>query len=149
MIFISRNQKDAKGNHIKPNKNWFDISEAATRKAKEEKKNHNVNRGVYAHNQVKIALEELFKRKCAYCEHPLQRFDWEVEHFRPHGAVQEEPDHPGYYWLAYHFDNLFPSCIWCNQKRNRRQRGVCASAISCVFVRFAVGLGSFIFRELL
>jgi len=64
-----------------------------------------------------MALEELFHRKCAYCEARLSEVDWQIEHFRPKGSVAERPDHPGYYWLAYKWENLYPSCVPCNQSR--------------------------------
>ena len=64
-----------------------------------------------------MALEELFHRKCAYCEARLGEVDWQVEHFRPKGSVAERSDHPGYYWLAYTWENLYPSCVPCNQSR--------------------------------
>ena len=70
-----------------------------------------------------------FHGKCAYCEEIItsnQRGD--VEHYRPKGAVSnaenqpvklrvggEDIPHPGYYWLAYDWRNLLPSCILCNQ----------------------------------
>ena len=50
-----------------------------------------------------------------------------MEHFRPKGRVtdeqwqivylddKKEQVHPGYYWLAYDWRNLFPACIACNQ----------------------------------
>lgn len=77
-------------------------------------------------------LERLFHKKCAYCEssygqlHPV-----EVEHYRPKGRVMGDDGnpvevdhpvkghirHPGYYWLAYDWANLFPSCIDCNRAR--------------------------------
>lgn len=64
-----------------------------------------------------MALEALFHRKCAYCETPLPEVDWQVEHFRPKGRVAENPKHPGYYWLAYTWENVLPSCVPCNQGR--------------------------------
>ena len=74
----------------------------------------------YKLKSVKRALEEMFHGKCAYCEtfyastQPL-----DVEHFRPKGAVAEAEGHPGYWWLAMAWDNLLPSCIDCNRKRNQ------------------------------
>lgn len=61
-----------------------------------------------------------FYGKCAYCECYLKGFQHgDVEHFRPKGGVTDELDrviaHPGYYWLAYDWRNLLPSCISCNQ----------------------------------
>jgi hypothetical protein len=70
-----------------------------------------------------------FHGKCAYCEEPLDRMrGGDVEHFRPKLAVttaadkpvlvgkgQKQHPHPGYYWLAYEWDNFLPSCVTCNQ----------------------------------
>lgn len=61
----------------------------------------------------------MFHGKCAYCEtfyassQPL-----DVEHYRPKGAVAEVADHRGYWWIAMAWENLLPSCIDCNRKRN-------------------------------
>ena len=74
----------------------------------------------YKLNSVKAALEKMFHGKCAYCEtfyassQPL-----DVEHFRPKGAVAGEKDHRGYWWLGMVWENLLPSCIDCNRKRNQ------------------------------
>lgn len=69
--------------------------------------------------------------KCAYCEvkvAPGQRHG-DVEHYRPKGAVRDlqgkrvmidrngqQIKHPGYYWLAYAYSNLLPSCLACNRR---------------------------------
>ena len=82
---------------------------------------HKPDRNVYAHNDVRAALEALTSMKCAYCEVSLVRFDWDVEHYRPKGRVKERADHPGYYWLAYCWQNLLPSCTFCNQNRKERR----------------------------
>jgi hypothetical protein len=71
-----------------------------------------------------------FYGKCAYCDSYIPDFQrGDVEHFRPKGGVTDENDnpvlvpdangvlaaHPGYYWLAYDWRNLLPSCTICNQ----------------------------------
>jgi len=76
-------------------------------------------------------LLEIFHNKCAYCETLIRPgYHGDVEHYRPKGKVVEDDDdsdstyqvngqsykHPGYYWLAYEFSNLFPSCQQCNQR---------------------------------
>ncbi|GGF30280.1 hypothetical protein [Flavobacterium limi] len=74
---------------------------------------------VYRHAEVKKALIDLFKGKCAYCESTfLHVYSGDVEHFRPKGEIEEvaEPKKPGYYWLASNWDNLLLSCRNCNQK---------------------------------
>ncbi len=70
-------------------------------------------------------------KKCAYCElflPPGQR-KGDVEHYRPKGRVRDRrgkkvkladgdgsTDHPGYFWLAYKWENLLPSCSACNRR---------------------------------
>lgn len=66
---------------------------------------------------MRRTLEELFHRKCAYCENHLAETGWNVEHFRPKKRVAESKTHPGYYWLTYEWKNLYPSCVPCNQRR--------------------------------
>jgi hypothetical protein len=74
----------------------------------------------YKGDDVKAALEELFEGKCAYCETFYEAGGpMDVEHYRPKGAVAEEPDHWGYWWLAAEWDNLLPSCTDCNRKRRQ------------------------------
>jgi hypothetical protein len=74
----------------------------------------------YKLKSVKDSLEKMFHGKCAYCEtfyassQPL-----DVEHFRPKGAVAGVDDHRGYWWLGMVWENLLPSCIDCNRKRNQ------------------------------
>ena len=47
----------------------------------------------------------------------------DVEHFRPKGGYKQRrrgpARRPGYYWLAYDWDNLFYSCQLCNQRFKR------------------------------
>src|SRR5262249_45973388 len=72
------------------------------------------NEGLW--KELKWHLFELFHGKCAYCEHkPQAGYPGDVEHYRPKGKVDEDPNHPGYYWLAYDPRNLLPSCSRCNQ----------------------------------
>lgn len=74
----------------------------------------------YKHEAVKQRLEELFHRKCAYCESSYaSQAPVDVEHFRPKGRVEGEPQHPGYWWLAAEWTNLLPSCLDCNRRRKQ------------------------------
>ena len=76
--------------------------------------------GAYKNAHVKKALHELFHGKCAYCEAPYASVHpMDVEHYRPKGAVAEDENHPGYWWLAMEWSNLFPSCIDCNRRRKQ------------------------------
>lgn len=78
-----------------------------------------------------------FHGKCAYCEVDIYRGQHgDMEHFRPHGRVTDEDgkpicveiegktvQHPGYYWLAYDWTNLLPSCALCNQLSTSHSEG--------------------------
>ena len=79
---------------------------------------------IYADPTVKDALKAAQKKKCAFCESFFAHTGYgDVEHFRPKGGYkQRESDdlrQPGYYWLAYEWDNLFYSCQLCNQRFKR------------------------------
>ena len=75
------------------------------------------DRAIYAHQDVKRALQRAQRRKCCFCESKIGR-EGQVEHFRPKAASQQSKGskliRPGYYWLAYDWDNLFLSCYECN-----------------------------------
>ncbi len=112
MIRVERIRNDENGNPIRPNEAWFESARLRTEIAKSEGTGHDAESAIYHHNQVHAALEELFYRKCAYCEAwPTSSSDWDVEHFRPKGH---------YYWLSYHWPNLYLSCQHCNQSRRDR-----------------------------
>lgn len=74
---------------------------------------------IYGHPTVRQALIDAQHGKCCYCEQKIGA-EGDVEHFRPKGACrqsQELPiEQPGYYWLAYDWDNLLWACPVCNQR---------------------------------
>jgi uncharacterized protein (TIGR02646 family) len=60
-----------------------------------------------------------FYGKCAYCETLIAPSAKEaVEHFRPKSEIKDEHGNlvrsTGYYWIAYHWENLLPTCAKCN-----------------------------------
>jgi len=124
LIFVDRYRKDENNKEIRPSDDWFSDANDATEVAKIEKDNHEFDRKIFAdENRVRPALEKLFIDKCAYCETKfLAAADWDVEHFRPKGRVAKQEDHPGYYWLCYEWENLYPSCPHCNQRRRDKPR---------------------------
>jgi hypothetical protein len=76
---------------------------------------------------------KVFNNKCAYCETPTVRATLHAEHYWPKGMVTsdrkkvrikdhtgQETDHPGYFWLAFHWTNLVPACEWCNTVNGKR-----------------------------
>jgi len=123
MIRLRRDRLDLEGTRIFPQAPWPELAREALEKALRESEAHEAKREVYAHDLVRAALEALFHGKCAYCETKVTASsDWPVEHFRPKGRVAERPDHPGYYWLAYEWTNLYLSCTLCNERRRDRPR---------------------------
>ena len=91
-------------------------------------KNKFIKKNIY------MSKEGPFHGKCAYCESYLTDFQpGTIDHFRPKKAVIDEKDnqvmikdkdgndlpHPGYFWLAYAWQNLLPTCAYCNEKAKR------------------------------
>ena len=81
------------------------------------------NKEYYKRKYVKDILMQMHHKKCCYCE--TKRYtpsDLHVEHFRPKGAVRqsraEKDKYPGYYWLAYCWDNLLLACPDCNTTKD-------------------------------
>lgn len=70
----------------------------------------------YSNDPVKDELSRIFHGKCAYCESYYSKTQpVDVEHFRPKNDVRYAGGHGGYWWLAMEWDNLLPSCIYCNR----------------------------------
>jgi len=69
----------------------------------------------YNTKMVKAQLSILYNNKCAFCEtNPVVSNYLEVEHFRPKGNIKDEPEHKGYYWLAFEWTNFLYACRKCN-----------------------------------
>lgn len=121
MIYVDRHRRSG-SRVIQPSADWFEEARRLTDKAIREGAAHEVT-DHYKHAEVKMALEELFYDKCVYCEsRPTASSPWDVEHYRPKGRIAERPDHDGYYWLAYDWENLLPACKFCNQRRKDQPR---------------------------
>jgi uncharacterized protein (TIGR02646 family) len=77
---------------------------------------------IYGDATVKAALIQAQHGKCAFCERYVGE-DGDVEHFRPKaGCCQGKRttmQRPGYYWLAYDWDNLLLACSACNSRNKR------------------------------
>lgn len=66
-------------------------------------------------NLKSIVQTRIFQGRCAYCERRFGGSLVTMDHFRPvKGTLKENSDHPGYFWLAYHWKNLIPCCSRCN-----------------------------------
>jgi hypothetical protein len=81
------------------------------------------NNGTYKYRaalwgDVKQFLFSLSNDFCGYCEGVVKPTGpGHVEHYRPKSSIKENPNHPGYYWLAYEIENYVPSCQNCNTNR--------------------------------
>jgi uncharacterized protein (TIGR02646 family) len=83
-------------------------------------KSFEFDKTIYGHDSVKKQLAAAQYDKCCYCEDKFRAAaSGDVEHFRPKKAIRQairHPlEHPGYYWLAYSWSNLFFSCEICNR----------------------------------
>ena len=78
------------------------------------------DRAIYGHKAVKTALRKAQHGKCCYCEGRFDAFaPADIEHYRPKRAVRQDRESkklfPGYYWLAYSWENLYLCCQVCNR----------------------------------
>ena len=82
-------------------------------------------RDYYSAPEVKDVLVAMHCSKCCYCEKKYTtRAYLHVEHFRPKSGFrqarnQTKDELPGYYWLAYRWENLLLSCHDCNSRHKR------------------------------
>ena len=74
---------------------------------------------VYAHDSVKEQMMKDQHGKCSYCEQYKNGDFGCVEHYRPKGGFGSPLQKPGYYWLAYEWQNLLFSCSECNTSYKR------------------------------
>ena len=75
---------------------------------------------IYGAKSVKSALKKAQHDKCAFCESKVSHIaHGDVEHYRPKGGYRQNGsdslEQPGYFWLAYAWQNLFFACQLCNQ----------------------------------
>lgn len=83
-------------------------------------------------NQLKKWLARFSFNKCWYCEAKSLRAPFDVDHFRPKlGTTVERVElsgHPGYYWLAYEWQNFRLSCQRCNRLEKDENSVLCGKA---------------------
>lgn len=79
---------------------------------------------VYGCAGVRRALRRAQGNHCAYCQSENPRAHNPVEHFRPkagwRNTRQDTLVKPGYFWLAYDWDNLLLSCPMCNDAGHKQ-----------------------------
>jgi hypothetical protein len=79
---------------------------------------------IYGDAIVKESLVAMHHGKCCYCESKVRHTGpGTIDHYRPKAASQQRVgvpfSRPGYYWLAYHWENLLLECVECNQTHKR------------------------------
>jgi hypothetical protein len=86
----------------------------------EQRIKYKYSSAIYGAKTVKNKLKDIQNDKCCFCESKVSAISFgDVEHYRPKGGwVQKDGDKltkPGYYWLAFNFENLYLSCQLCNE----------------------------------
>lgn len=86
------------------------------RNTSKEKRASFLNRQQKIWKDFKQLLREVSHEKCWYCETIEKRTNNAVDHYRPKNRVMEaaDPDHSGYWWLAFDWRNYRFSCSYCN-----------------------------------
>ena len=78
---------------------------------------------IFRSTKVKDILQKQQHNKCCYCEakHSVTSAA-RIDHFRPKSAVRQCKGstrvYPGYYWLAYSWNNLLLACEECNMRKS-------------------------------
>lgn len=118
---------------------WRKAAEAATKELIEKyEAGEELKISDRLYKRMRQVLFDAFHGKCAYCERKfVLDQSGDVEHFRPKKAILDENgrpvkidrdgvemDHPGYFWLAYDWHNLLPSCAKCNRLSRTRDGGL-------------------------
>lgn len=87
-------------------------------------KTFDFDRSIYSDVSVRETLSSAQHRKCAFCESLITHVQsGDVEHFRPKAGVGRGTKllRPGYYWLAYDWENLLLACESCNRRHKRNE----------------------------
>ena len=115
---------------------WAMRAEEARKKAisdHEADKKLALNQKVWSDLKAWLLLH-VFDGKCSYCESRTVATSYgDAEHYRPKsevsvrgadGKVQivyvDGQKHPGYFWLAFDWENLIPSCQLCNSGEGKQ-----------------------------
>ena len=83
-----------------------------------------IKKEIYGDRTVKVQLIADQYGKCCFCEAKFTANSYgDVEHFRPKKAYKNGRKliYPGYYWLAYDWNNLMFSCEKCNRSFKKNE----------------------------
>lgn len=79
-----------------------------------------LDKEILASIALRSALDDLFRKKCAFCETPVTHYS-EVEHYRPIDSANDggpaSQSREGYAWFAYEWRNLLLACASCRSAR--------------------------------
>ncbi|WP_395753618.1 hypothetical protein [Prosthecobacter sp.] len=98
----------------------------------------NFSSSIYGHKSVKKALVDAQHEKCCFCESKVTHIAYgDVEHFRPKAGWRRvkssKLERPGYFWLAYDWNNFLFCCEICNQREKRNHFPLESEQDRCVF----------------
>ena len=125
MILVKKLTAPTKLSNADPlTQNYCDAFERNPDPYRSGKNNFEIKPGIYNHETVKNKLRKAHHGKCCFCE---SRFEAnaaaDVEHYRPKAYSRQGSKapriYPGYYWLAYDWDNLFFCCQICNRSHKK------------------------------
>lgn len=118
---IDSTQRGATHNHLKSDT----VQKAFTKNTTDEKHSSEsaYNDGkTDDKDSLKWTLKQIYYEKCAFCESYIKNEVGDIEHFRPKNKNKNESKicdkRYSYYWLAFSWDNLLPSCSKCNGKKS-------------------------------
>ena len=103
------------------NFNWLQEAQKAYDKIKDlppKERAKAINDRSRIWKKLKEPLQECSHGKCWYCESRETTAPGDVDHFRPKNEVEECPNHPGYWWLAFDWTNYRYACELCNRPNN-------------------------------
>jgi uncharacterized protein (TIGR02646 family) len=100
---------------------------------------------IYGHSDIKTILRKSQFGKCAFCESNVAAIaHGDIEHYRPKKYwIQNDrtgEKGPGYYWLAYNFNNLLFSCQICNQRFKKNYFPIRRSEFRCLNHHYSANL---------
>lgn len=121
MRFIDQEQLKPKIRHLIAG--LEEAQAAVTGEADKNRRNRLIDKYRKRWTIVREIFDEFSYGKCWYVECKNLGSDDDVDHFRPKGGVMEDPDHPGYYWLAFDWINLRLSCHRANRPRVNPETG--------------------------
>lgn len=121
MIYIDRNSVDCPVSLLPGGEGERELAQLSTFIDQQEE--HRQQRFHFRNlrkTDVFPAVLQLFSEKCSYCETPVISMLADIDHFRPRASVAEDARHPGYWWLANRWDNIFLACRVCNAAKSNR-----------------------------